>query len=86
MKRRIYKVKDDYEMDIDPDTYNANAMAPQMPTYRMPVNQGNLNHGGVYMQPNGMPVMVMPMLAGGNSFYPVQQQVSYPITPTKRKK
>ena len=85
MKRKMYKVKNDYKLDIDPDTYNATATVPQVPTYRMPVAQGNMNNGGVYMQPNGQPVMVMPLVAGGNNFYPAPQPVGYPITPSKKK-
>ena len=62
-KRTVRRAKNDAEMMIDPDTY-AGAPQPAKPgKFRFPVKQGMIKPG-VYMQPNGKPMMIMPLLAG----------------------
>ncbi len=62
-KRTVKRAKNDVEMMIDPDTYTG-APQPQKPgKFGFPVQQGIIKPG-IYMQPNGKPVMIMPMLAG----------------------
>lgn len=88
MKRKIYRVKEDYELDIDPDTYNAKLQSAPPPPYRMQVGGGRARaNAGVYMQPNGSPIMVMPLIAGGASTFSVPVQPAlYPAPTYERKK
>ena len=65
MKRTVKRVKNDVEMMIDPDNYTG-VVQPQPVKpgkFAFPAQQGIIKPG-IYMQPNGKPVMIMPLLAG----------------------
>ena len=81
MKRKVYGSKNDYEMIIDPDSYRA-YQAPQPVHYNAGIGRGKIK-AGVYMQPNGTPIMVMPLLASGKA--PVIQQ-NTPVVTAKNKR
>ena len=68
MKRKVFKSKDDYEMMIDADKYRA-YQQPAPLNYSMGVNRGPIQ-AGVYMQPNGTPVMIMPLIVVGSNQLP----------------
>ena len=84
MKRKVMKSKDDYEMMIDADAYRA-YQQPAPLNYSMGVNRGPIQ-AGVYMQPNGVPVMIMPLIASGQPMMPVAQQNVPIVTPDKKRK
>lgn len=63
MKRKVYRAKGDYDVNVDPDTYGI--PEPPKPQKRCGFQFGaGKIQPGVYMQPNGQPVMIMPMIAG----------------------
>lgn len=80
MKRKVYGSKNDFEMIIDPDTYQA-YQAPQPVHYNAGIGRAKIK-AGVYMQPNGTPVMVMPLLASGQ---PVITQQPPVVTSNKKR-
>ncbi len=80
MKRKVYGSKNDFEMVIDPDSYRA-YQPPQPVHYNAGIGRGKIK-AGVYMQPNGTPVMVMPLLASGK---PVVTQEAPVVTAQKKR-
>ncbi|MBQ8657922.1 MAG: hypothetical protein IJ506_02205 [Clostridia bacterium] len=84
MKRKVFRSKDDFEMMIDADTYRAN-QAPTPLNYSMGVNRGQIK-AGVYMQPNGQPVMIMPLIASGTPTIPVAPETIPVVTPEKKRR
>lgn len=88
-KRTVRRAKHDTEMMIDPDTYTGAPQPVKPGKFGFPVQQGIIKPG-VYMQPNGKPVMIMPLLAGaqrpefmGPVAAPVVEQ---PVETGKKKK
>ncbi len=66
MKRKVYRAKDDHDINMDADNYVPETSTPAEPKpmrYGLPFGSGKIKPG-VYMQPNGQPVMIMPMIAG----------------------
>lgn len=66
MKRKVYRARDDFDVNVDPDSYGI--PEPPKPQKRCGFQFGaGKIQPGVYMQPNGQPVMIMPMIAGMNT-------------------
>ena len=66
MKRKVYRAKDDFDVNVDPDSYGI--PEPPKPQKRVGFQFGaGKIQPGIYMQPNGQPVMIMPMIAGMNT-------------------
>ena len=88
-KRTVRRVKNDAEMMIDPDTYTGVPQPPKPGKFGFPVQQGVIKPG-IYMQPNGTPVMIMPLLAGAQRpefmNVPAAPVVEAPVETGKKKK
>ena len=63
MKRKVYRAKDDRDINIDADNYAPETPVAPQPTVKYGFGGGKIKPG-VYMQPNGQPIMIMPMIAG----------------------
>ena len=56
------ETSDEYDEDETSASEQAPAEQPQLPVYQIPLQC--VTQPGVYMQPNGQPIMIMPMIAG----------------------
>jgi len=66
---------------VEPQTAESVAQQPVQPSYRIPLQC--ITRPGVFMQPNGQPVMVMPMQNGQPVMYQTPEQAAMPVqTPT----
>ena len=88
-KRTVRRAKNDVEMMIDPDTYTGAPQPAKPGKFGFPVQQGIIKPG-VYMQPNGKPVMIMPLLAGAQKpefmNVPAAPVVEAPVQNGKKRK
>ena len=88
-KRTVKRAKNDVEMMIDPDTYTGAPQPVKPGKFGFPVQQGIIKPG-IYMQPNGKPVMIMPLLAGAQKpefmNVPAAPVVEAPVQTGKKKR